>query len=142
MLIDVWDFTLPPDDPRRANLQAEGSFDAVAEDIRQKMEVLCCHPDPWGKIPPFNPVVYCIRVPAPVFDRFFNSQYGYRGAYFRSPFDGLSANEGLAAWMALEEARCTVELHYTPRRHERRCLPRVPGTMHIWKRRAEDLPVQ
>ena len=40
----------------------------------------------------FRRPVYCISVAFPLFDRFFNSRQGYRGAYFRSPYEGLEAN--------------------------------------------------
>jgi hypothetical protein len=44
--------------------------------------------------------VYCVRVPAPLFDRFFNGRNGYRAAYFRSPFDGLDAHDFLLRTLA------------------------------------------
>lgn len=34
-----------------------------------------------------------LRVPKSTFDLFFNSEHGYRGAYFESPHNGLEAND-------------------------------------------------
>ena len=40
----------------------------------------------------FERIVYCLKIPSPLFDIFFNSQTGYRAAYFMSPYAGLRAN--------------------------------------------------
>ena len=75
------------------------------------MTVLCCHEDPCDRGPggtaadgrgvaPFRRPVYCISVARRLFDRFFNSRHGYRGAYFRSPYQGLQANDLLMRTVA------------------------------------------
>jgi hypothetical protein len=97
-------------DERRANLEGETSFEAIAGEIRQTMSVLCCHKDPCdrgpvepaddGHVALFRRPVYCISVARPLFDRFFNSRQGYRGAYFRSPYKGLQANDLLMRTLA------------------------------------------
>ena len=107
----VWNFTSSVGDERRANLEGETSFEAIAGEIRQTMTVLCCHKDPCDRGPGetagdgrrvalFRRPVYCITVASPLFDRFFNSRHGYRGAYFRSPYEGLQANDLLMRTVA------------------------------------------
>ena len=59
------------------------------------MHVLCRHVQPCDDLVGFKRAVYCISVPEPTFDAFFNSEHGYRGAYFRSPYEGLRDNDYL-----------------------------------------------
>lgn len=94
-----WDFQNISDE-RRANLDAVGSFETLAEQVRDTMEVLCCHQDPCDRAAGFKRPVYTVRVPARVFDLFFNSRDGYRAAYFHSPFRGLAANDHLLRTVA------------------------------------------
>jgi len=57
------------------------------------MEVLCCHLEQCDNKSDFSRVVWCVRVGEPLFDLFFNSPNGYRGAYYQSPYVGLAVNE-------------------------------------------------
>jgi len=50
----------------------------------------------------FRRPVYCISVAFPLFDRFFNSRHGYRGAYFCSPYEGLEENDVLMRTVSAE----------------------------------------
>jgi hypothetical protein len=50
----------------------------------------------------FRRVVYCISVPFSTFDAFFNAEHGYRGAYYRSAYEGLAANDRLISAIAPE----------------------------------------
>ena len=106
----IWSFSSSVGDERRANLEVATSLEAIAGEIRQTMTVLCCHEDPCDRGPGetaadgrrvtlFRRPVYCISVAPPLFDRFFNAQDGYRGAYFRSPYEGLQANDLLMRMM-------------------------------------------
>jgi hypothetical protein len=92
-------------------VSTEACFEAIAGEIRHTMTVHCCHADPCDRGPretathgrglaPFRRPVYCISVARPLFDRFFNSRHGYRGAYFRSPYEGLQANDLLMRTVA------------------------------------------
>lgn len=107
----MWSFTSLVAEERRANLEAETSFEAIAGEIKRTMTVLCCHNDPCDRGPRetaadgrvaalFRRPVYCISVARPLFDCFFNSRHGYRGAYFRSPYEGLEANDLLMRTVA------------------------------------------
>ncbi len=45
-------------------------------------------------------MAYCVQVSEDLFDLFFNSPHGYRGAYFRSPGEGVDANSTLIGALA------------------------------------------
>jgi hypothetical protein len=111
MLIDRWDFRfLKGEEDRRANLERDCSFEEIVREITTTMTVLCCHnakcndgphgPADVKNVPVFHRPVYCVSVQRPLFDRFFNSRHGYRAAYFRSPFEGLRANDSLMQALA------------------------------------------
>ena len=100
----IWSFSSSVGDERRANLEVATSFEAIADEIRQTMTVLCCHEDPCDRGPGeaaadgrrvalFRRPVYCISVAPQLFDRFFNARDGYRAAYFRSPYEGIQEND-------------------------------------------------
>jgi hypothetical protein len=59
------------------------------------MTVLCCHDKDCDDREGFHRIQYCVRVSRPLFDKFFNSRYGYRAEYFKSPEQGLQANRRL-----------------------------------------------
>jgi hypothetical protein len=68
-------------------------FEQVAEDVAAGMTVLCCHRSCSSiKGTSFSRVAYCVQIERDLFDLFFNSESGYRAAYFRSPWEGLGAN--------------------------------------------------
>ncbi len=75
-------------------LQTPRPFAEIAAEIARTMTVLCCHSDP-NDDSRFRRFVYNVEVSNDLFDQFFNSEWGYRGGYFRSPFDGLSVNHEL-----------------------------------------------
>ena len=56
------------------------------------MEIVCCHTRDCCDKPGYKRTIYCVEVAPQLFDVIFNSQSGYRGAYFQSPERGLSAN--------------------------------------------------
>ena len=86
-----WEFAVDAD--RAAALSAELEFGSVVERIEREMDVLCRHLQACDDADGFARAVYCISVSRSSFDAFFNSEHGYRGAYFRSPHQGLAANE-------------------------------------------------
>ncbi len=71
------------------------SFEAISDRVAREMEVLCCHRRQCDDDTQFSGVVFCVRVPPSLFDLLFNSPNGYRGAYYRSPYVGLEANDAL-----------------------------------------------
>jgi len=76
-------------------LLAPRSFEQIVERLSSEMQYLCCHLQTCDENSAFARVVYCIRISVDAFDLFYNSPNGYRGAYFRSPFEGLIANANL-----------------------------------------------
>lgn len=66
--------------------------DALAENIAENMQFLCCHYQVCGDNPDFGRVAYSVGVSEDLFDLFYNSPYGYRGAFYRSTGEGIDAN--------------------------------------------------
>ena len=56
------------------------------------MTIVCFHRDPKTSDPSYARAVFCAGVGHTLFDLFFNSSTGYRGAYFEAPQTGLKAN--------------------------------------------------
>jgi hypothetical protein len=108
MSIKRWEFALPPE--RLPNLEARTSLEEIALEIVSSIrrQPPCCQPDPLKAFKvagredtkQFRRIIYCVTVDRPLFDRFFNSPHGYRGAYFRDPFEGLRANHLLLSSVA------------------------------------------
>lgn len=90
-----WNFGATISKERADALLARRPFTEVVECISKEMEILCRHYQVCDEHTDFSRVVYCIRVCPDTFDQFYNSPYGYRGTYFRDPYDGLKANANL-----------------------------------------------
>lgn len=76
---------------RLPKLQQQIPFEQIAKDVAASMNVLGCHRSSI-KDTNFCRVAYCVQIDKGLFDQFFNSESGYRAAYFRSPWSGQSAN--------------------------------------------------
>jgi len=88
----AWQYFLGDEASARVpKLMSDSTFHAVATAIASEMEVLCCHRCAISGAE-FQRPVYTVRVTRDMFDQFFNSSYGYRGAYFTSPGAGIDAN--------------------------------------------------
>ena len=88
-----WEFDTSLGNERINSLKDAPSFEEITARIKNEMKVSCFHTDDCKDSEPFKRAVYCIKVRKKLFDWFFNSESGYRAAYFRSPCDGLKANE-------------------------------------------------
>ena len=77
---------------RQTSLREQKSLKELAVEIGQGV-VLCSHVVSAGDAPGYKTIESTIDVGETTFDRFFNSQWGYRGAYFRSIEEGLRANQ-------------------------------------------------
>jgi hypothetical protein len=90
--MNTWNFaeTFPKD--RVSSLLAKNTVREVAKKISCDMSLSCCHLQFCDEHLEFARIVYCIKVLPDTFDLFFNSPHGYRGAYYRSPGEGLDAN--------------------------------------------------
>jgi hypothetical protein len=95
-----WRYSNSVASKRAATLLAPVSIGEIASRIAGEMEMLCCHFENCGDNADFGRVVYCFRVSGDLFDVFFNSRYGYRGAYFQSPGQGIDANAAFIAAVA------------------------------------------
>lgn len=93
MNIERWNYWLSQNHDRVENLQAAPSFPKITEEIKREMKVLCFHSEECSDDNTFQRAVYCIQVDEKLFNWFFNSENGYRAAYFRSPTEGLKANQ-------------------------------------------------
>lgn len=76
---------------RLAKLNLQLPFDEVASNIAANLKILCCHKSEIAGTD-FRRPVYSVYIGNDLFDQFFNSATGYRAQYFRSPWDGFSAN--------------------------------------------------
>jgi len=88
----MWKFSTSVSKDRISALLMPSTIGTISRRIANEMEFLCSHNDPCRAHADFAREVYCIRVPEELFDIFFNSPHGYRGAYFRSPGEGMDAN--------------------------------------------------
>ena len=91
--MSTWEFAATIGEERIRALLDPTSFEAISDRVARDMEVLCCHRQQCDDDTQFSRVVFCIRVSPSLFDLFFNSPNGYRGAYYRSPYVGLEAND-------------------------------------------------
>ncbi len=87
-----WGYSTVLPRERVSALLAPATIGTIANRIAAEMEIACCHFQTCDDHSNFGRVVYCICVPEDLFDLFFNSPHGYRGAYFRSPGEGVDAN--------------------------------------------------
>jgi len=91
--MSAWRFASSIGDDRIRALLETTTIQAICDRIAREMEVLCCHLEQCDNKSDFSRVVWCVRVGEPLFDLFFNSPNGYRGAYYQSPYVGLAVNE-------------------------------------------------
>ncbi len=91
--MQCWRYSPSLGSTRLEALATAGSFSEILETIAKSAHVLCVHNQGCDDIAGFARTVATIRVQPEMFDLFFNSQDGYRGAYARSPYAGFSAND-------------------------------------------------
>jgi len=87
-----WSYSTSIPRDRASMLLSPTTVATIANRVAAEMTVECCHLQPCHDHTDFQRVTYCIRVPEDLFDVFFNSPHGYRGAYYRSPGEGIDAN--------------------------------------------------
>jgi hypothetical protein len=89
----MWEFDPSLGTSRIRELSKPPSFDSVVEQIAREMKILCCDPDPAKEAPDkgISRIVFCVQVAPRLFDLFFNSEKGFRAAYYESPERGLEA---------------------------------------------------
>ena len=88
----LWSYALSVDEAARTSeLCTDLGFADLTSKIANGLRVLCCHRVEIEGTD-FRRPVYTLQIGRPLFDLFFNSPFGYRAAYFRSPGAGLDAN--------------------------------------------------
>lgn len=95
-----WGYSTAFPKERAAALLAPSTIGTIANRIAAEMEIACCHFQTCHDHSDFGRVAYCIRVSENLFDLFFNSPHGYRGAYYRSPGEGVDANTSFISTVA------------------------------------------
>ena len=90
-----WQFRGACEDSRLRALAAATSFQGIVDTIAHGMTILCSHTQESVASPTHQRQIYCAEIVPQAFDIFFNSQSGYRGAYFESPERGVAANSEL-----------------------------------------------
>lgn len=95
-----WKYSTSVSNNRVSALLVPSTIGAIASRIAAEMEIACCHFQQCDDHADFSRVVYCARVSEDLFDLFYNSPHGYRGAYFRSPGEGVDANATIIGALA------------------------------------------
>ena len=98
--VTSWLFAASLGHERIEALEAARSFEEIARSLATSMRIQCTHVDPCDEADGFNRLVACVVVDRPLFDLYFNSRYGYRGAYFVSPEYGVEMNAFLLTLLA------------------------------------------
>jgi len=90
----MWTYKID-DAARSESMVAIYGFGEVVARILADMRIVCRHRIDCDDMEGFRRCEFCIVVAPATFDAFFNAENGYHGAYFRSPYDGLAANDVL-----------------------------------------------
>lgn len=91
--MSAWQFNPSIGEKRmEALLQAPSLIDIV-DMLERHLNIACCHLSRCDDMQGFSRTVFTLRTPRTTFDLLFNSERGYRGAYFLSPSVGLNANQ-------------------------------------------------
>jgi hypothetical protein len=89
----VWTYGDTVSAERASSLRLARPFTETVKAIFDESIVLCAHFVKADDADGYYRYVFTLKVPLELFDYFFNSEHGYRGAYFSSPFFGLEANQ-------------------------------------------------
>lgn len=92
-----WEFAidLPNGAIRKPKLENAPAFKDICSSIFDNLRVLCRHQCKCDIADGFLRVEFCVSVEKDQFDQFFNSENGYRAAYFKSVDGGKRANSDL-----------------------------------------------
>ena len=90
-----WNYVGKCEPERRTALSKWIQFSNITDRLIQEMKLVCYHREPRVHDASYARTVHCVKITSATFDAFFNSQAGYRGAYFVSREAGLRANQSL-----------------------------------------------
>jgi hypothetical protein len=88
----AWQFGSMLTGERRELLRRAPAYTKIVNNVFREMKILCCHRCNCDDMIGFSRVSFALAISHTTFDLFFNSEHGYRGAYFKSPQSGLAAN--------------------------------------------------
>ncbi len=91
--MSAWQFNPSIGQKRMEALLQAPSFKDILDMLARDSDIVCCHLSRCDDRQGFSRTVFTLRTSSKTFDLLFNSERGYRGAYFLSAFDGLSANQ-------------------------------------------------
>ncbi|WP_457324734.1 hypothetical protein [Roseateles sp. P5_E11] len=95
-----WRFVGGATPERLATLAQLRSPADLPEALRTELKLVCFHRDHGHTDPSFERAVFCGTVSPSLFDWFFNSRTGYRGAFYESPEAGSKFNRQLISHLA------------------------------------------
>jgi len=90
-----WSFIGTAKPERRTRLESPHPFPEVLRQLSETLSVACYHRECKQRDATYTRAAFCLDVSPRLFDAFFNSSTGYRGAYFQSPENGLRTNRNL-----------------------------------------------
>lgn len=90
--VPSWTYVGTATEERRKELASPREFADIVATIKQQMAVVCFHREFRQRDHSYSRAAFCAVIGTALFDEFFNSASGYRGAYFESPKMGLAAN--------------------------------------------------
>lgn len=93
--VPSWTYLGTATEERRKGLASPSRFADVVKAMNHQMTVVCFHREPRQRDDSYSRATFCAVIGVTLFDAFFNSVSGYRGAYFESPDKGLAANRFL-----------------------------------------------
>ena len=92
-----WEYNGTADADRVRALQVSVHFEELISRVAREMNILCCHTKDCDDRAGYKRTICSVRISSGLFDLFFNSSSGYRGAYFASPERGFAMNTLLLA---------------------------------------------
>jgi hypothetical protein len=147
--MEGWTFDID-DEKRRAALLVPTTFEEIVGRIERDSTILCCHRQESDDAKPtiFSRLVYMLQIHRDLFDVFFNSSHGYRGAYYRSPYSGLEANAffmralmpKLRAWSFIEASLASLSAKVWLAECSKEIIRNCPGCAGEWSDTRVDGP--
>lgn len=113
----AWTYTGVASPERRRALESPMAFSELVSALKSALCITCFHREPKDGDESYTRAAFCAEVGHSLFDAFFNTSTGYRGAYFESPEKGLAANRemidelatSLTAWAVFHDANVDQE---------------------------------
>jgi hypothetical protein len=105
---EAWEYVGSADPERIDALHRSPPLSQLPTELLRGMSLRCFHWEKRDGDPNFERAVFCGEVSRSLFDWFFNSRTGYRGAFFQSPEAGSRENRLLLDRIAPDLAKQAV----------------------------------